>query len=298
MTDPHRLPGSRVTLALFCSVLLPVLPLCAQEKAQKENEVASPKRSKADVIGAAILHWVSDFASGDIRMQGGAHVAPNSPLEYVRQAVAGGVFDAAKQRGATTHFTLLQRLVGMAEKQSSRKTAHALLALASTGFARDMFNPKLMMIRDLGHFALMRIDDPAVWAEAHEIAIKEIVGDADSPDVPVRGVNDAHIEPDARAMWRVAAIRLLGMKKKGVFRSSIEKCLASSDSRVRLAAAESLGFMHPKGSLSVLTRVLPGETHPMVFVAIVQSMQQILNKHVVDIPEATSELDIRNSNRF
>ena len=113
-----------------------------------------------------------------------------------------------------------------------------MLALASTGFAGDMFNHRVMIVRDIGHFALLRIDSPAIWSHIHSVATTDpeaaTTGDATVEHDPAGEKEDEdddrpQFSPESRAMWRISAVRLLGMKDHGVFRKSIEKTLSHSD---------------------------------------------------------------------
>lgn len=291
MSDPSRLlRGFTPAMAWLCVVTLFSSSLVAQEDVA---EAAPKKPSKSEVVAEALRRWVHDFEAGEISVDGGVNFFKHSNVGYIRIALQGGAFAEPPESQSLTHFTMLQRLVVLAEKNPSKETAGALLALAATGFAHDMFNHKTMMVRDLGHFALLRVDALSAWEHVHSVAKTELVKLVDGDEVVSVDEIDPLFDVDARAMWRIAAIRLLGMKEKSVFRSSIEKCLLSSDGRVRLAAAESLSFLHTPESLSVVTRAMASETHPMVVVALIQTIQRTLNKHVEFVEEEVSERALR-----
>lgn len=300
----HRSGSTTPRACLIVGLLLAITapgPLPAQvSEVEKSTGLAKSKD-----IANAILHWVADYAAGrfvlatNIRAYA-AGVA--STHEFCRLGVRAGVFETGEKSVLRSSFAMLHRLVTEAEEHPSAEVGDALLALSSTGLEKDMFEPRLRQIRDLGRFAILRIGAPSVWNRVHEFAVTEPAVNAAGEEVESEDADAAEADEDRplvplaeRAMWRVAAVRLLGMKGKGVFRSSIEKCLGHRDGRIRLAAAESLGALHRKSSLPSITRILSAEQHPMVVVALVQAMQRILNKHAHQIPGDRSDLGLRTA---
>lgn len=290
---------SGVALGLLAA-MLPLSCLGAQPPTVEKTAGVVVSRHLAN----AILHWVEDYGSGRFALESRIEASgrgDDSPM-FCRLGQRGGVLSGDEGSTVLSSFGILQRLVAAAEKHPSAEVADALLDLASTGLEKDMFDHRLRQVRDLGHFAILRIEAATVWNRVHQIAMREpVVNEAGNE---VESEEEREREPDKerpfvplsqRAMWRVAAVRLLGMKGHGVFRSSIEKCLSHSDGRVRLAASESICALHNKESLPAVTRVLSGERHPMVVVTLVQAMQRILNQHAQEIPGERSELGLRTA---
>ncbi len=253
-------------------------------------------------IANAILHWVTDFRTHRFSLQSRLLPTVEAHVEFIRLGVRAGALVTGEKAALMSNFAVLQRLVVEAEKHPSAAVADALMALASIGLENDMFDHKLRVVRELGHFAILRIEAASVWNRVHGLVTTAPTLDGAGEEIESAAEKTARQDSDRpfipladRAIWRIAAVRLLGLKGRGVFRSSIEKCLGHADGRVRLAAAESLTALHHHASLPTVTRVLSGESHPMVVVALLQAMQQILNKQAQVIPAARSALGLRTA---
>ncbi len=307
LTPPRPLLSCALGASLFCTAAL-------------AQDVAAPRAVVPTDVGEAILLWVAAFDAGELRLPDDVPVEAKNAVDYVRLGVRGGALSAARNAQSLSNFAILQQLVAVAEEHPSPATVDALLALASTGLATDMFDHQIAMVRELGHFALLRMHDPAVWDHLHAIATADVAAaatdevkteapaaaahapapgadaaaDAAAPAGPTVAEEDrAELEHGTRGMWRVAAVRLLGLRRQGVFRSSIEKCLLHRDGRLRLAAAEALRELHQAESLPTVTRVLSGETHPMVALALVEAMHAILEQHLERIDAERANLALR-----
>ena len=237
--------------------------------AQEDDVQAAAWHARAACIAETIESWVSDQGRVGFKLERQVRVQPSSRYEYVRIALGGGLL---KSRGEKrTHLSLLHAVIGKAEMHPGEVVADGLLRIASLGYDTDFYdtdfyNPSLKMVRDLGHFALLRMEAPEVWSYLLRIAMGPMEGgdfEFDSPAVE----------------RRIAAVRLLGMQQRAVFRIAVEKCLLDGDSRLRLAAAEALGLMRQAQTLPVLTRAVVTEKHPIVAQALVDAIDRTLRTH-------------------
>ena len=228
--------------------------------------------ARAACIAETIDSWMSDQGRTGFKLESQVRAEPASRYEYVRIAVRGRILRPHGER--RTHLSLLHAVIGKAEMHPGKVVADGLLRVASLGYDADYYSPRLTMVRDLGHFALMRMEEPEVWSYLLRIAL--------GPQ------KDGDFEFDPPSVeHRIAAVRLLGMQQRAVFRIAVERCLLEEDSRLRLAAAEALGLMNQVQTLPVLTRAVVTEKHPIVAQALVDAIDRTLRKHgaVVDEEE-------------
>jgi hypothetical protein len=125
------------------------------------------------------------------------------------------------------------------------------------------------------------MESPEVWAYLLD-------GSADSPRSAAVDVEELPLST------RIAAVRLLGMKRDPVFRPILERTLLAEDGRMRLAAAESFGTAVDPVSLPVLARAVATEKHPVVAQALVESISRILSRHGSVLDEPTRDMALRN----
>ncbi len=269
---------------------LPVLLLGSLVRAQVEPDAHSARHAHAEAAATAVHMWVDLFARGKIKPRDEVFLSKSSSSGYVKFAVKNGVINARGSK-RTTHFSLLQRIVGRAEKFQSRSVAEALLALSASGYSGDLYAPATIMVRDQGHFALMRAGSPTIWN--HILSVATGTSDDSSfsaADVPPVVVDEAdegrerEITETASIMRRVAAVRLLGMKGNSVFRLALEKCLTDADPRVRLAAAEAFGQLRDLKYLYSLTRKAEAESHPLVVMGMLSAIDRTLKKFKGKVP--------------
>ncbi len=170
------------------------------------------------------------------------------------------------RRGKTsTHFIALQSLIAAAEKHAGETVASALFPLAASGYDHDLYRRDMMLVRDAGHSALLRMDEPSVWKLVQRTA--------------------TNTRPEDLVL-RLAALRLLGMKQTEGFRTPVETALEAAEGRVRLAAAEALGHIgHPK-SLPILVEAIQRERHPVVALAVLDAADRILRRRRGKLTEA------------
>ena len=286
---------------------LPLLVFVAavDARAQTRLDTTALRRARADAAARALQAWVDGFVRGRIKAAEPAFVASSSSSKsshpYIDIAASGRVLSRPKKmRQKTTHFTLLQRMVSVAERYPYRKIADALLAVSAAGYSRDLYSGQTIMVRDLGHFALMRTSDPTIWSYILEVAAGAAQVHAPMARAVAVGAGDEaaaerekELAATARVMRRVAAVRLLGMKKNPVFRVTLEKCLASEDARIRLAAAEALGNLKDLRYLYPLTKKIAEEGHPLVVLAMLSAVERTLKMYHGKVPIARGMNTVR-----
>lgn len=278
-----------------------LLPSSISAQANLDGAVEGVPRARD--VANAILHWVEGYRSAKFGLQTSVEIcreATRFQYEFCRLGVRAKAFGLGDKPVTLSAFSMLQRLVAEAEEMATAEIAIALLGVSSAGLERDMFDARLRQIRDLGHFAIMRMDALAVWNKVHEVAIRRPEIDKNGKVIEVDDESEVdgdgpYFMPSEKIMWQVAALRLLAMKNHKAFRSSIEKNLTHKDSRIRLAASEALLTLHRSESLLPVTLALSGEEHPMVVVALVQAVQRILDKRVHEVPASRIDLAIRTA---
>lgn len=247
-----------------CALWLPAA--VAQGLPRAETAELDPAARRASVA-QAITEWVADYEADRLGPKGVLHREHGLQPRYAQAARAAQVL-GDQAGGALTHLDALQKLLYYAESDPDEAVGEALLGLAAAGFDKSLVDRDAVILRDLGHWALMRTEHKGVWFLLMRAAAGERlplwIEDGETPDVdPAR---------------RVAALRLLGMKGAPVFRSTIEGALVALDPRVRLAAVEALEFQRRPGSLSVLVRLLRSERHPVVSQGVVRALRSVLSQ--------------------
>lgn len=267
------------------ALLLPVAPcpsLPAQGEAPLDTESPEAVEARrAEAVALALRLWVAAFEAGDLQPTGRARGRGG---EYLEVAVRGGLFfKAGLDRPNLTHIAMLQRLIGLAELHQTSDCADALLWLSACGNSQDLYTGKVMMIRELGRFALLRMKKPMAWARVMEVVAQKPVEkedpDAGEETVEVFFQGESWQGPP-KGQVRQAAIHLLGMQRKAVFRPRLEGCLEDPDSRVRLAAAEALMSLHHESSLPALQAAMQKERHEVVSQALINAAGKVLDKHM------------------
>lgn len=234
-------------------------------------------------MAQAIRAWVTDFESGRLGARGMVRGGVGLQPRYMRHARSAGLV-AERDSDRITHFDMLGKCLIFAEEHPSTELGEALLSVASAGFDRAFLDRLALEVREAGHWALMRTEHRGVWfmllraAAGEEVLVFSAEREADNGKS-----SEGVVAGPAR---RVAALRLLGMKNKPVFRSTIEACLWDTDPRVRLAAAEALDFQRRGRSLRKVVERVQLERHPVVSQALVRLLQ-VLVKTPGDEPTAS-----------
>lgn len=262
-------------MALRTSILLTLLvgPLGAQ--ARTEEQIAKQQPAAAEAIRQFVEAYEKDRLNPSGSLQRGSGLQPG----YARIALRAGLL-SDRDPGALLHQDALRKLLVFAERYPTEEIGDAVLGLAASGFDRSLIDLDAVMMRDLGHWSIMKMDDQGIWFLLMRTAAGDratMFGDAEQVD-PTR---------------RVAALRLLGRKALPVFRGTIEGALADLDPRVRLAAVEALGAQRQVRALTVLVRAMGVERHPVVSQAIVRSVLAIMRKHAKELPLAEREQTMR-----
>lgn len=236
-------------------------------------QAPGPDAETRAAAARAIREWVSAFESERLGPRGllrrGAGLQPG----YVRWAQKAGLIRDGDADNLT-HMDMLGKLLIFAEQHPDDELGEAVLEVASAGFERAFLDRLALEVREVGHWTLMRMEHRGVWYLLLRAAAGEgVLLFADHrPGRPDDG-SDGLVAGPAR---RVAALRLLGMKNKPVFRSTIEACLSDPDPRVRLAAAEALDFQRRPQSLKKIIDRVQLERHPVVSQALVRLLDVLI----------------------
>lgn len=253
--------------------------------AQQADRSGDPDHIAA--AAAAIRLWVADFDAGRLGSAGLLRRGSGLQPAYVAKARAAEVVGADDYE-RLTHYDVLQKLLFFAEAHPCSELADAVLGVAASGFAKSLVDQEARILRELGHWSLMRMDNQGVWFLLMRAAAGErlpFLADERSDE----GVDIAR---------QIAALRLLGMKGLPVFRSTLEAALVNGDPRVRLAAAEAFEFQRRPAALGVLGRALGSERHPVVSQALVRALLATLRQGGAGIDQDQARRAVRGSLRL
>ncbi|MEC8251708.1 MAG: VWA domain-containing protein, partial [Planctomycetota bacterium] len=177
-----------------------------------------------------------------------------------------------------THLDVLQKMVFYGERYPCLEVGDALLDLAAVGVEGTFLDRQSFELREVAHWALMRVEDQRVWFMILRAAAGERVPLLD--EVRRRGERRERAEEalSVGPARRVAALRLLGQRGLPVGRSTLEAALVDPDPRVRLGAAESL---RPPWRLTTMKRgaaATRDERHPVVSQALVRLLSLMVKR--------------------
>ncbi|HEU4417457.1 MAG TPA: VWA domain-containing protein [Planctomycetota bacterium] len=251
-------------LARASLLLLTVLGISPPLFPQQSPEAAAHEAEISSAIAEAIREWVREYERDKFGPKGllrsGGHLQPRY-VEAARRAERVTPNDYER----CTHLDMLQKLLFFAESQPSGDLADAVLGLAATGLEGTFLDHEALMLRELGHWCLMRMDHQGAWW----LVLRAAAGER------VPGLGTQEQETDAQGLTagparRVAALRLIGGKGLPVFRGTLEAALADADPRVRLAAAESMNQAPRPDTLRKIVTRLEKERHGAVSQALVR----------------------------
>lgn len=270
---------SILTAALVALLFAAVLP--AQTRDARAGGEPAEQRQAAQqrrAIAESVLLWVEDYERDRLVPRGVLNAEPSLQPRYARVARAHDLL-SLRDGGALMHLDALQKLLYFAERDPDETIAAAVLSVAAAGFDRSLAERDPVVLRDLGHTSLSRMEHQGVWFYLMRTAVGE--------RLPF--LADLREAPDIDPARRVAALRLLGQKGSPVFRSTIESALSDLDARVRLAAVEAIDASRRPESFGVLLRVLGVERHPVVSQAVVRAVRTSLAKNRSVLSKADRE---------
>src|SRR5262245_20641188 len=256
-------------------------------QAQQQDHAAEAAARLRHCIAEAIRLWVGDYANDRLRPDGPLREDAGLQPGYAHTAIEGGAF-APTDPGHLSHLEALQKLLVLAEHDPDEAIADAVLEVAAAGFDKSLVDRDAVVLRDLGHWTLMRMDHRGVWF----LVMRAAAGER----LPL--FVDRQQEPPIDTARRVAALKLLGMKRWPVFRGTIEDAAADYDPRVRLASIEAIEFQRRPQSLGLLVRVLGVERHPIVAQAVVHAVAATLNGGGSALPADERDRAIRATMRL
>jgi hypothetical protein len=245
---------------------------------------------RAAAVAQAIDAWVHDYERGRLGPKNILRSGTGLQPAYVSLARAAGFVD--EQDGdRLTHLDVLQKLLLFAEQQPSTELADAVLGVSATGLEAAFLDPESLLLRDLGHNSLLRVDHQGAWFLVLRAAAGErvpLLGELRPED---RGTDGLAVGP-AR---RVAALRLLGQKALPVFRSTIEAALVDPDPRVRLGAVEAMDLQRRAESLPKVVAAIESERHPVVSQGLMRLLLGILRSAEPPIEPAVRAVAVRTA---
>ena len=145
---------SRTTIPLF-------LFSCATASIQGQSNDLSVAELQR-VVTASLRAFIDDYVQRDLGPRGLLREESRLQPRYVREAARGG-FVGDRDLGRLTHLDVLQKLVFYGERHPSVEVADVLLDLAAVGVEGEFLDRQSRELREIGHWALMRVPDQSVW---------------------------------------------------------------------------------------------------------------------------------------
>lgn len=266
-------------------VIAAVILLFARLPAQ-DDATARAHRECASHTASAIRLWCEDYGNERLGPYGTLREGIGLQPRYVESMRRAGLIEA-RHYGRLNHLEVLGKLLAWAESNPDETIADAVLDLAAAGFDRSLVDRDARMLRDMGHWSLMRMNHQGVWFLLLRAAAGEQLPFLQEERTPANPV----------AMRQVAALKCLGMKALPMFRSTIEGQLGSGDARVRLGAVEALEFQRRPESCGVLVRALGTERHPVVAQALARTLLATLQAGADKLKPEARENAVRGALR-
>ncbi len=263
---------ARTDLHLFIAACV-VASAAAQSQTMSEQQLQQ-------LVASSSRQWLTEYEAGRLSPRGLLREEARLQPDYVRSAARGG-FIAERDPGRLTHLDVLQKMLFYGEKHPNEAIGEVLLDLAATGVDGAFLDREAFELREIGHWALMRMEDRGVWFVVLRAAAGERVPVLDEPRQQAaqrrarHGADEAVSEGPAR---RVAALRLLGQRGLPVFRSTLEAALVDQDPRVRLAAAEAITPPWSPGTIQRVAQATRDERHPVVSQALVRLLSLMVKR--------------------
>lgn len=267
---PHR----SVLLLAACAVAFTLAPVAAQGLGSE------PEAGQGAAVAEAIREWVAAFERRRLSPGGTLRRGAELQPRYVGAARRAEMLGPADEE-RITHLDALQKLLSFAEQHPSTELADVVLGVAAAGLDDAFLDHDALLLRDLGHWSLMRMDHQGAWFLVLRAAAGErvpLLTDLRAPEV-APATEGVAVGP-AR---RVAALHLLGRKNLPVFRSTLEAALSDADPRVRLAAAEAIAPPWRAPMLNRVATALARERHPVVSQALVRLLLAMLQAPPPDL---------------
>jgi hypothetical protein len=249
------------------------------------------ERELQRLVAASARSWLADYEAGRLSPKGVLREEARLQPGYVRDAARGG-FVGERDPGRLTHLDVLQKMLFYGEKHPTEEIAGVLLDLAATGVEGAFLDREAFELREIGHWALMRMEHRGAWfmilraAAGERVPVLDEVRQRAARRKQRPGSKDAVTEGPAR---RVAALRLLGQRGLPVFRSTLEAALVDEDPRVRLAAAEAVRPPWSVGTIQRVAQATRDERHPVVSQALVRLLFLMIKRPPDELDEAARE---------
>ncbi len=268
-----------MSVRFLCPSLLAAAAAVASPAQAARLEVEALQR----VVASSVGYFVDDYGAAKLSPRGALRRQSRLQPRYLREAIAAG-FVGAEDLDRLTHLDVLQKLVYYGEKHPSTAVADVLLELAAVGLTSSFLDRTSRELREIGHWALMRVEDQNAWFLILRAAAGERVplldtARADAARRRAAGRREGAAEAvSVGPARRVAALRLLGERGLAVARSTLEAALVDPDPRVRLAAAEAIRPPWKVQSVRRLAAALRDERHPVVSQAMVRLLAIMMKR--------------------
>ncbi|MBM3974898.1 MAG: VWA domain-containing protein [Planctomycetes bacterium] len=266
-------------LAPLCAVAL------ALAAARAQDVVPFGSSQQSALVARALREWTAAFEQGRLGARAVLQRGVERQPAYVAPARAAG-YVTERDETNITHTEALQKLMQHAEKRPDGELGAALLGIAAIGLEGAFLDRDAIELRELGHAALLRVDEPRVWSMLLRAAAGDrmLLGSQGGVD----GRADAPVAPGPAR--RVAALRLLAARGRPAWRATIEDALTDVDPRVRLGAAEALAAPWRVEAMRAVAGALAAERHPVVSQALVRLVLDARKQPPEDVDEEALDL--------
>lgn len=251
-------------LATLCALVFLSAAAADAPPATAGSTTAGVQREEKVV--RALEAWMKAYRAGKIDYL--------SPKSILKESIADryGVLPKGMVGNLDSRRELQILLDGVTRLDSADAIA-AVLQVAAVGLDKGKYTREMapFIVRDLGEKALQQFKSNEAKDQLLKIARGEVKLD--------RGIEVA---------VRAAALRGIGLRKDGTFRSALEQQLGANEPPLRLAAAEGLGWLGDEAAAPALAEALGRETEENVIEAEVASLRALYASYLPDPTKAAA----------
>ena len=250
-------------LAALLIFAAPAAPTTAPRPATTWRQPAAAEEKALKALAA----WMKAYRAGKIEFTSRKSILKVSIADKYGVLPEGMVGDLPYDRE-------LKILLEAAVKLDSAEALGAVLEVAAVGLDQGKYTREMApsQVRELGEKALQKFTSNEAKDELLKTARGELVLD--------RGLEVA---------LRAAALRGIGMRQDATFRAAVEQQLGAAEQPLRLAAAESLGWLGEEAAAPALADALEREVDDCVIEAEVASLRAIYAKYLAEAPSPNTD---------